>query len=83
MTKGLKKQVTVSVLSASLMGLGTAGCGTITGAALGGATGAGIGASTHHSVERSAIIGAGVGGALGAAYDIYDYRRDRDRDYYD
>lgn len=83
MTKRLKNQATAAVLGLSLFGFGAAGCGTITGAALGGATGAGIGAATHHSVERSAIIGAGVGGALGAAYDIYNYRRDRGRDYRD
>jgi outer membrane lipoprotein SlyB len=83
MFERLKNQATASIFGLWLMVLASAGCGTITGAALGGATGAGIGAATHHRVERSAIIGAGVGGALGAAYDIYNYRRDRDRDYDD
>lgn len=83
MSKILKNRLTASILGLWLIVLAIAGCGTITGAALGGATGAGIGAATHHSVERSAIIGAGVGGALGAAYDIYSYRRNRDRYYYD
>lgn len=81
MIAGLKKEILASLLGLSL--LMAIGCGTITGAALGGATGAGIGAATHHTVEKSAMIGAGVGGGLGALYDIYSYtrRNDRYRDY--
>jgi hypothetical protein len=82
MIHGLKKPVMASCFGLSVLGLSAIGCGTITGAAIGGATGAGIGAATHHRVEKSAIIGAGVGGTLGALYDIYGYTR-RDDAYRD
>jgi outer membrane lipoprotein SlyB len=75
MKADLKKMLAVPAFGLSLLGLTISGCGTITGAALGGATGAGIGAATHHRVERSAAIGAGVGGTMGALYDIYSYSR--------
>jgi hypothetical protein len=82
MITGLRKQIAGSVLGLSILALGTAGCGTLTGATLGGATGAGIGAATHHNVGRSAAIGAGVGAGLGALYDVYQYNRRYDYDYY-
>ena len=71
----LKNKLAIPAFALSLLGLTVTGCGTITGAALGGATGAGIGAATHHRVGRSAAIGAGVGGTMGALYDIYSYSR--------
>jgi osmotically inducible lipoprotein OsmB len=75
MTRGLKKQIAGSALGLSLLALGAAGCGTLTGATLGGAAGAGIGAATGSRVGRSAAIGAGVGGTAGALYDVYNYSR--------
>jgi outer membrane lipoprotein SlyB len=80
MKTDLKKRIAPPAIGLSLLSLTAAGCGTITGATIGGATGAGIGAATHHSVEKSAIIGAGVGGAAGALYDIYSYTRRDGRD---
>ena len=64
------------------LGVGSASCGTLTGATLGGAAGAGIGAATDASVGRSAAIGAGVGGTMGAIYDVYSYNRNDRRDRY-
>ena len=79
-----KKRIMPTLFGLSLLGLGAASCGTLTGATLGGAAGAGIGAATHSNVGRSAAIGAGVGGTAGAIYDVYSYnRRHRDRYYYD
>ena len=75
-----KRQVSSLIAGFLLLVLGTAGCGTLTGAAVGGAAGAGIGAARDSNVGRSAAIGAGVGGALGAGYDVYRWRRDRDYD---
>jgi hypothetical protein len=77
--RALKKRFMPSALGLSLIVLGAAGCGTLTGAAVGGAAGAGVGAATESNIGRSAAIGAGVGGALGAAYDIYGYNRHNDR----
>jgi hypothetical protein len=86
MTIIFTKHITTGLFGVSLLVLGSAGCGTLTGATLGGAAGAGIGAATHSNVGRSAAIGAGVGGTAGALYDIYGYSRHRydyDRDYDD
>jgi hypothetical protein len=80
MIKAWKSPISIFVLWIFLVTL--AGCGTLTGAAVGGAAGAGIGAARDSNIGRSAAIGAGVGGTLGAAYDIYGWRRGRDRDYY-
>jgi hypothetical protein len=79
-----KKQIGIWLFSLSLVTLGVAGCGTLTGATAGGAAGAGIGAATGSNVGKSAAIGAGVGGTAGAVYDIYNYnRRDRFDDRFD
>ena len=88
MIKTIKIRISGLLVGTLLALLGAAGCGTLTGAAVGGAAGAGIGAATDSNIGRSAAIGAGVGGTLGAGYDIYNWRRDRnrsdyrDRDYY-
>jgi len=80
----LKRELGIWLFGLSLMTLGVAGCGTLTGATVGGAAGAGIGAATGSSVGKSAAIGAGVGGTAGAVYDIYNYnRRDRFDDRFD
>jgi hypothetical protein len=78
MFKHTRRQVTSLIASSLFLVLGLAGCGTLTGAAVGGAAGAGVGAARDSNVGRSAAIGAGVGGALGAGYDLYRWRGDRD-----
>lgn len=45
-----------------------AGCGTLTGAAVGAGSGAAIGAGTGHT-KKGALIGTGVGAAAGTVYD--------------
>jgi hypothetical protein len=53
-----------------------AGCGTLTGAAVGAGSGAAIGAGTGYGAGKGALIGTGVGAAAGAVYDIVKHNRD-------
>ena len=83
MTTGFKKYVSAPIFGLLLLALGVSSCGTLTGATLGGAAGAGIGAATHSNVGRSAAIGAGVGGTVGALYDIFGCCGSYDHDRFD
>jgi outer membrane lipoprotein SlyB len=53
----------------TLLAMVTAGCGTLTGAAVGAGSGAAIGAGTGNA-KKGALIGTGVGAAAGAIYDF-------------
>jgi outer membrane lipoprotein SlyB len=53
----------------TLLAVVTAGCGTLTGAAVGAGSGAAIGAGTGDA-KKGALIGTGVGAAAGAIYDF-------------
>ena len=53
----------------TLLAIVTAGCGTLTGAAVGAGSGAAIGAGTGDA-KKGALIGTGVGAAAGAIYDF-------------
>ena len=53
----------------TLLAMVTAGCGTLTGAAVGAGSGAAIGAGTGDA-KKGALIGTGVGAAAGAIYDF-------------
>jgi hypothetical protein len=53
----------------TLLAVVTAGCGTLTGAAVGAGSGAAIGAGTGNA-KKGALIGTGVGAAAGAIYDF-------------
>lgn len=55
-----------------------AGCGTLTGAAVGAGSGAAIGAGTGYGAGKGALIGTGVGAVAGAVYDIVKHERDDD-----
>jgi hypothetical protein len=66
----LVKRLGAATIGLGLLGLVTAGCGTITGGALGAGTGAAIGAGTGYGAGKGALIGTGVGAAAGAIYDI-------------
>jgi hypothetical protein len=52
----------------TLLAMVTAGCGTLTGAAVGAGSGAAIGAGTGNT-KKGVLIGTGVGAAAGAIYD--------------
>ena len=53
----------------TLLAMVTAGCGTLTGAAVGAGSGAAIGTGTGDA-KKGALIGTGVGAAAGAIYDF-------------
>jgi hypothetical protein len=53
----------------TLLAVVTAGCGTLTGAAVGAGSGAAIGAGTGNT-KKGVLIGTGVGAAAGAIYDF-------------
>ena len=53
----------------TLLAMVTAGCGTLTGAAVGAGSGAAIGVGTGDA-KKGALIGTGVGAAAGAIYDF-------------
>ena len=53
----------------TLLAMVIAGCGTLTGAAVGAGSGAAIGAGTGNT-KKGALIGTGVGAAAGAIYDV-------------
>jgi hypothetical protein len=53
----------------TLLAMVIAGCGTLTGAAVGAGSGAAIGAGTGDA-KKGALIGTGVGAAAGAIYDF-------------
>jgi hypothetical protein len=69
MTTGRSKAL-AAITGLSILGLMLAGCGTVTGAAIGAGSGAAISAGTGHSPARGALIGAGVGAAAGTIYDV-------------
>ena len=54
----------------TLLAAMVAGCGTMTGSAVGTGAGAAIGAGTGYGAGKGALIGLGVGAAAGAIYDI-------------
>ena len=56
-----------------LLAMVVAGCGTLTGAAIGAGSGAAIGAGTGNT-KKGALIGTGVGAAAGALYDATRWR---------
>lgn len=68
--EGAKKLLMTIIAGLSLLAMLTAGCGTITGAAVGAGSGAAIAAGTGHDPGKGALIGAGIGAAAGAIYDI-------------
>src|SRR5262245_29631895 len=69
---GGRPMTTIRILSLiaglTILAMVTAGCGTLTGAAIGAGSGAAIGAGTGNTA-RGALIGTGVGAAVGALYD--------------
>ena len=69
-TQSALKRISTPVIGASLLALAVAGCGTMTGAAVGAGGGAAIGAGTGYGAGKGALIGTGVGAAAGAIYDI-------------
>ncbi len=68
--RSMKMRVTTLGVGLSMLGVAIAGCGTVTGGAVGAGTGAAIGAGTGYGAGKGALIGAGVGAAAGAIYDI-------------
>ena len=66
----VRSQVLAAIAGLSILGLVLAGCGTVTGAAIGAGSGAAISAGTGHSPAKGALIGAGVGAAAGTIYDV-------------
>jgi len=63
-----KKFIMTTIVGLSLLGMFTAACGTLTGAAVGAGSGAAIGAAAGDA-KQGALIGAGVGAAAGTIYD--------------
>ena len=57
----------------TLLAMVSAGCGTLTGAAIGAGSGAAIGAGTGNT-KKGVLIGTGVGAAAGAIYDATRWR---------
>jgi len=57
----------------TLLAMVTAGCGTLTGAAIGAGSGAAIGAGTGNT-KKGVLIGTGVGAAAGTIYDATHWR---------
>jgi len=68
--KTMRGRATVLAAALSMLGLMTAACGTMTGAAVGAGAGAAVGAGTGYGAGKGALIGGGVGAAAGAIYDI-------------
>jgi YmgG-like glycine-zipper protein len=68
--KTIKVRIAAFGAALSMLGLMTAGCGTMTGAAVGAGAGAAVGAGTGYGAGKGALIGGGVGAAAGAIYDI-------------
>ena len=64
----IKTRVMRMLAGLTLLAMVTAGCGTLTGAAVG-AGSAAIGAGTGNT-KKGALIGTGVGAAAGAIYDV-------------
>lgn len=62
-------RITRMLAGLTLLAMVTAGCGTLTGAAVGAGSGAAIGAGTGNA-KKGALIGTGVGAAAGAIYDV-------------
>jgi hypothetical protein len=76
----MKKEASMGVFRSSIAGLAlasmlTAGCGTLTGAAVGAGAGAAVGHGTGYGAGKGALIGTGVGAAAGAVYDIYKHEK--------
>jgi hypothetical protein len=65
----IKTRIMRMLAGLTLLVMVTAGCGTLTGAAVGAGSGAAIGAGTG-SAKKGALIGTGVGAAAGAIYDV-------------
>jgi len=65
----IKTRVMRMLAGLTLLAMVTAGCGTLTGAAVGAGSGAAIGAGTGNT-KKGALIGTGVGAAAGAIYDV-------------
>lgn len=70
MKQTMTKRLATPIVGTFLLALAVAGCGTVTGAAVGAGGGAAIGAGTGYGAGKGALIGAGVGAAAGAIYDI-------------
>jgi len=66
----MRSRILAGIAGVSILGLVLAGCGTVTGAAIGAGSGAAISAGTGHSPAKGALIGAGVGAAAGTIYDV-------------
>ena len=64
----IKTRLMSIIAGLSLLAMVLAGCGTLTGAAVGAGSGAAIGAGTGNT-KKGALIGTGVGAAAGAIYD--------------
>lgn len=71
----MTKRLSTPIIGVWMLGLALAGCGTVTGAAVGAGGGAAIGYGTGYGVGKGALIGTGVGAAAGAIYDIYNYKK--------
>ena len=65
----IKARIMRMLAGLTLLAMLTAGCGTMTGAAVGAGSGAAIGAGTGNA-KKGALIGTGVGAAAGALYDL-------------
>ena len=68
--KTRRSRILAGIAGVSILGLMLAGCGTVTGAAIGAGSGAAISAGTGHSPGKGALIGAGVGAAAGTVYEV-------------
>ena len=69
-------RTTSAISGIAIAVIGFAGCGTLTGAAVGAGSGAVIGGATGYGVGKGALIGTGVGAAVGAIYDITKHSRE-------
>ena len=65
----IKTRLMSIIAGLCLLAMVVAGCGTVTGAAVGAGSGAAIGAGTGN-VKKGALIGTGVGAAAGTIYDV-------------
>ena len=84
MATRLKRELGIWLFGLSLMTLGVAGCGTLTGATVGGAADAKISTTTGSNIGKNTTIRTGIDSTAGAVYDIYNYnRRDRFDDRFD
>jgi YMGG-like Gly-zipper len=66
----MTKRLATVFIGSSMLAMGLAACGTVTGAAVGAGAGAAVGAGTGYGAGKGALIGTGVGAAAGAIYDI-------------